>query len=540
MVQLQGKGTGGGVAVGSVYLLRKGEGQIPMHRTEDPAGELRQLEAALQTAREQLGRLYESARERAGEESAQVFQIHQMMLEDADYLEAIRDAVTQEGCNVQWAVSKASQMFSQMFSSMEDAYMRERAADVEDISRRLLRILSGSGDAGIRFDAPVILAAEDLSPSETVQLDQEKILAFLTEKGSDNSHTAILARTMGIPAVVGVSGLLKAVEQGMEAGVDGDSGAVWLSPDSVVLETLGEKAALQKEQKRRLARLRGLPAQTQSGRRMMLYANIGGVEDVQAALSNDAEGVGLFRTEFLYLQSRTYPTEEEQFAVYRKVVQGMDGRRVIFRTLDIGADKQADYFQLEAEENPAMGVRAIRICLERPDLFRTQLRAIYRAGAYGPVGIMFPMITSLWELQEAKAHCEAVRQELIEEGIPVAEKAEIGVMIETPAAALISGTLAAHVDFFSIGTNDLTQYTLALDRQNSKAGRFYDPHHPAVLELIRISAKAAHEGGAWCGICGELAADLSLTEQFLDWGIDELSVSPGGILPLKETIRSLP
>lgn len=345
---------------------------------------------------------------------------------------------------------------------------------------------------------------------------------------------------MGIPAVVGVSGLLKAVEQGMEAGVDGDSGAVWLSPDSVVLETLGEKAALQKEQKRRLARLRGLPAQTQSGRRMMLYANIGGVEDVQAALSNDAEGVGLFRTEFLYLQSRTYPTEEEQFAVYRKVVQGMDGRRVIFRTLDIGADKQADYFQLEAEENPAMGVRAIRICLERPDLFRTQLRAIYRAGAYGSVGIMFPMITSLWELQEAKAHCEAVRQELIEEGIPVAEKAEIGVMIETPAAALISGTLAAHVDFFSIGTNDLTQYTLALDRQNSKAGRFYDPHHPAVLELIRISAKAAHEGGAWCGICGELAADLSLTEQFLDWGIDELSVSPGGILPLKETIRSLP
>ena len=540
MVQLQGKGTGGGVAVGSVYLLRKGEGQIPMHRTEDPAGELRQLEAALQTAREQLGRLYESARERAGEESAQVFQIHQMMLEDKDYLEAIRDAVTQEGCNVQWAVSKASQMFSQMFSSMEDAYMRERAADVEDISRRLLRILSGSGDAGIRFDAPVILAAEDLSPSETVQLDQEKILAFLTEKGSDNSHTAILARTMGIPAVVGVSGLLKAVEQGMEAGVDGDSGAVWLSPDSVVLETLGEKAALQKEQKRRLARLRGLPAQTQSGRRMMLYANIGGVEDVQAALSNDAEGVGLFRTEFLYLQSRTYPTEEEQFAVYRKVVQGMDGRRVIFRTLDIGADKQADYFQLEAEENPAMGVRAIRICLERPDLFRTQLRAIYRAGAYGSVGIMFPMITSLWELQEAKAHCEAVRQELIEEGIPVAEKAEIGVMIETPAAALISGTLAAHVDFFSIGTNDLTQYTLALDRQNSKAGRFYDPHHPAVLELIRISAKAAHEGGAWCGICGELAADLSLTEQFLDWGIDELSVSPGGILPLKETIRSLP
>ena len=540
MVQLQGKGTGGGVAVGSVYLLRKGEGQIPMHRTEDPAGELRQLEAALQTAREQLGRLYESARERAGEESAQVFQIHQMMLEDEDYLEAIRDAVTQEGCNVQWAVSKASQMFSQMFSSMEDAYMRERAADVEDISRRLLRILSGSGDAGIRFDAPVILAAEDLSPSETVQLDQEKILAFLTEKGSDNSHTAILARTMGIPAVVGVSGLLKAVEQGMEAGVDGDSGAVWLSPDSVVLETLGEKAALQKEQKRRLARLRGLPAQTQSGRRMMLYANIGGVEDVQAALSNDAEGVGLFRTEFLYLQSRTYPTEEEQFAVYRKVVQGMDGRRVIFRTLDIGADKQADYFQLEAEENPAMGVRAIRICLERPDLFRTQLRAIYRAGAYGPVGIMFPMITSLWELQEAKAHCEAVRQELIEEGIPMAEKAEIGVMIETPAAALISGTLAAHVDFFSIGTNDLTQYTLALDRQNSKAGRFYDPHHPAVLELIRISAKAAHEGGAWCGICGELAADLSLTEQFLDWGIDELSVSPGGILPLKETIRSLP
>ncbi len=540
MVQLQGKGTGGGVAVGSVYLLRKGEGQIPMHRTEDPAGELRQLEAALQTARGQLGRLYESARERAGEESAQVFQIHQMMLEDEDYLEAIRDAVTQEGCNVQWAVSKASQMFSQMFSSMEDAYMRERAADVEDISRRLLRILSGSGDAGIRFDAPVILAAEDLSPSETVQLDQEKILAFLTEKGSDNSHTAILARTMGIPAVVGVSGLLKAVEQGMEAGVDGDSGAVWLSPDSVVLETLGEKAALQKEQKRRLARLRGLPAQTQSGRRMMLYANIGGVEDVQAALSNDAEGVGLFRTEFLYLQSRTYPTEEEQFAVYRKVVQGMDGRRVIFRTLDIGADKQADYFQLEAEENPAMGVRAIRICLERPDLFRTQLRAIYRAGAYGPVGIMFPMITSLWELQEAKAHCEAVRQELIEEGIPVAEKAEIGVMIETPAAALISGTLAAHVDFFSIGTNDLTQYTLALDRQNSKAGRFYDPHHPAVLELIRISAKAAHEGGAWCGICGELAADLSLTEQFLDWGIDELSVSPGGILPLKETIRSLP
>ena len=540
MVQLQGKGTGGGVAVGSVYLLRKGDGQIPMHRTEDPAGELRQLEAALQTARGQLGRLYESARERAGEESAQVFQIHQMMLEDEDYLEAIRDAVTQEGCNVQWAVSKASQMFSQMFSSMEDAYMRERAADVEDISRRLLRILSGSGDAGIRFDAPVILAAEDLSPSETVQLDQEKILAFLTEKGSDNSHTAILARTMGIPAVVGVSGLLKAVEQGMEAGVDGDSGAVWLSPDSVVLETLGEKAALQKEQKRRLARLRGLPAQTQSGRRMMLYANIGGVEDVQAALSNDAEGVGLFRTEFLYLQSRTYPTEEEQFAVYRKVVQGMDGRRVIFRTLDIGADKQADYFQLAAEENPAMGVRAIRICLERPDLFRTQLRAIYRAGAYGPVGIMFPMITSLWELQEAKAHCEAVRQELIEEGIPVAEKAEIGVMIETPAAALISGTLAAHVDFFSIGTNDLTQYTLALDRQNSKAGRFYDPHHPAVLELIRISAKAAHEGGAWCGICGELAADLSLTEQFLDWGIDELSVSPGGILPLKETIRSLP
>ena len=535
MLRLQGKGASPGVAAGPVHILQKGAPAISHCPAEDPAQELVQLSAALKAASDQLQQLYEKALVQAGEESAQVFQVHQMMLEDEDYLDAIRDGI-QEGKNAQWAVEEASLQFSQMFAEMEDPYMQARAADVEDISRRLIDILSGSEGAAALPEYPVVLAAEDLSPSETVQLDKEKILAFLTEKGTETSHTAILARTMGIPAVVGAEGLLSALREGMEAGVDGETGDIFLEPDPDAAAALRRKADAWMARKRRLEQYRGLPAVTGDGRQVLLYANIGSVSDGDAALENDAEGIGLFRTEFLYLQSTDYPSEEEQLVAYRQVVRKMDGRRVIFRTLDIGADKQADYFHLDREENPAMGIRAIRLCLERPELLHTQLRAIYRAGAGGRIGIMFPMIASLWELLEAKDRCEAVQRELREEGLPFAEDVELGIMIETPAAALTSAALAPHVDFFSIGTNDLTQYTLALDRQNTKAGRFYDPHHPAVLALIRMTVEAAHAGGAWCGICGELAADLSLTEQFVQWGVDELSVNPSWILPLREKI----
>ena len=538
MVQLQGRGASPGVAVGCIRILRKEHQVIPHHTVEDPEREWNCCSTALKTAMEQLQQLYETALERAGEESAQVFQIHQMMLEDEDYRDAVRDAIY-SGHNAQWAVNEASRQFSHMFAEMEDPYMQNRAADVVDVSRRVIGILSGKDENAVHMDHPVILAAEDLSPSETIQLDKENILAFLTEAGSDNSHTAILARTMGIPAVVGITGLLEALRVDMEVGVDGDSGIVFLEPDCDTRDALFRKKTAWAERKAQLEQYRGLPTVTRKGQRVLLYANIGGPEDVRGALAQDAEGVGLFRTEFLYLQNNDYPTEACQFAAYRQVIQEMAGRRVIFRTLDIGADKQADYFRLGDEENPAMGLRAIRICLERPEIFRTQLRAIYRAGAGGKIGIMFPMIASLWELTEAKACCQSVVEELKREGFPVAEDVEIGIMVETPAAAVISPTLAQYVDFFSIGTNDLTQYTLAADRQNPRVNRFCDSHHPAVLELIRLTIDAAHRAGAWCGICGELAADLTLTEQFINWGVDELSVNAASILPLREKIRGI-
>ena len=466
-----------------------------------------------------------------------LFETHQMMAEDLDYEEAIEQRITEEKMNAEAAIADTAEQFAAMFEAMDDSYMQARAADVKDVSRRLLDILSGAVAGGIASDVPVILAADDLAPSETVQLDKSKILGFITAGGSGSSHTAILARTMGIPAIVGVGGALKAEYAGRPVIIDGATGNVVIDPDDMTRDRLMKKREEQLRLQRLLETLKGQPNVTKDGKSIRVYCNIGSPEDVHAVQVNDGGGIGLFRSEFLYLNCEDYPTEDQQFEAYKQVLSDMEGKEVIIRTLDIGADKQIGYFNLPHEDNPAMGMRALRICLSRPEVFRTQLRALYRASAYGKLGIMFPMVTNVWEVREAKRLCEEVKRDLKTEGIPYSEDVSLGIMIETPAAVMLSDRLAKEVDFFSIGTNDLTQYTLACDRQNNDLGRFYDPHHPAVLRMIRLVTQNAHKNGIWVGICGELGADLTLTETFLAIGVDELSVSPRAVLPLRNAIR---
>ena len=539
MITITGKGVSTGVAVGPLYFYRRGSGEIPRTTVEDSAAELARFEAAKQTAIEQLGKLYEKALAEAGEEAAILFETHQMMLEDLDYVESIQGLIEGDHLNAEAAVSDTSAQFAEMFASMDDSYMQARAADVKDISSRVIGILMGVAQGGIDSDVPVILASDDLAPSETVQLDKSKILGFVTSGGSGNSHTAILARTMGIPAIIGVGDQLKEAFEGKEVFVDGQTGEVVVEADDVSRERLSKKQSKERARRELLDQLKGKPNETLDGKNMMVYCNIGNPGDMDAVLANDGGGIGLFRSEFLYLQGDDYPTEEQQFQAYKTVAERMGGKRVIIRTLDIGADKQADYFGLDKEENPAMGLRAIRICLTRPEVFKTQLRALYRASAYGKIAIMFPMITSVWEVQEIKRICANVRAELAEEGVPMADYVELGIMIETPSAVMMSDRLAREVDFFSVGTNDLTQYTLAVDRQGNNLDKFYDAHHPAVLRMLKMAADNAHAAGIWVGICGELGADTSLTETFFALGIDELSVSPSAVLPLRGAIRAI-
>ena len=539
MYTIQGKGVSKGVANGPVYFYRRGGGEIVKTAVADAAAEKQRFENARSTAMEQLAALYEKAVAEVGEEGAALFEAHQMMLEDLDYIDGINDMIEGEGVNAEYAVSQVAEQFAAMLAAMDDAYMQARAADVKDISNRVIGILQGVVAGGIDSDVPVILASDDLAPSETVQLDKSKILGFVTSGGSGNSHTAILERTMGIPAIIGVGDALKDSLEGKSAIIDGETGEVVVEPDAITSERLLKKQAKERALKELLDQLKGKENVTIDGRKVMVYCNIGSPDDVDPVLANDGGGIGLFRSEFLYLQNDDYPTEEQQFKAYKDVAERMGGKRVIIRTLDIGADKQADYFQLDKEENPAMGLRAIRICLTRPEVFKTQLRALYRASAYGKIAIMFPMITSVWEVQEIKRICEAVKAELRREEIPFDENVELGIMIETPSAVMMSDRLAKEVDFFSVGTNDLTQYTLAVDRQGNNLDRFFDSHHPAVLRMLKMAADNAHKAGIWIGICGELGADVSLTETFLAIGIDELSVSPSAVLPLRSAIRSI-
>lgn len=539
MITIQGKGVSVGVGIGPLCFYRRASSEIERRTVEDTAAEWQRFKAAQATAMEQLGFLAEKARMEAGDEVAVLFEIHQMMAEDLDYVEAIETSIKENHLNAEAAVSDTAVQFAEMFAAMDDTYMQARAADVKDVSSRILGVLSGMAQGGVASRTPVLLAADDLSPSETVQLDKSKILGFITAGGSGSSHTAILARTMGIPAVIGVGEALKPDYEGHTVIVDGSVGTIIIDPDSETLERMTKKKSEQLQLQRSLEELRGQPNTTRDGKNIRVYCNIGSPDDIHAVQTNDGGGIGLFRSEFLYLNSKTYPTEDEQFEAYKKVLSGMEGKEVIIRTCDIGADKQIDYFELPKEENPAMGMRALRIGLSRPGMFRTQLRALYRASAFGKLGIMFPMVTSVWEVREVKKLCEAVKGELEREGIPFASDVQLGIMIETPSAAIISDRLAKEVDFFSCGTNDLTQYTLACDRQNNDLGRFYDPHHIAVLRLLKLVADNAHKNGIWVGICGELAADLDLTEVFLAIGIDELSVSPRAVLPLRNEIRKL-
>ena len=538
MLKCFGKSVLKGIAVGKIYLYHKKEFVLTEDKVEDAEAEIRRFEEAKQKACEQLDALYEKAVKEAGEEQAMIFDVHRMMLDDGDYLDAIRQEILDTKVNAAYAVSVTGDRFAEMFASMDDDYMKARSADVLDISRRVARILAGVGEEGIASDEPVILLAEDLSPSETVQIDKSKILAFVTKGGSTNSHTAILARSMNIPALVQADVELKDEYDGMLAVVDGFEGIIYIDPEAAVLaELLRRKEEADKAQAE-LEQLKGLDNVTSDGRRINIYANIGSVEDVEKVLQSDAGGIGLFRSEFIYLGREDYPTEEEQFEIYKEVLSRMGGKKVIIRTLDIGADKQVDYFELPKEENPAMGYRAISICLTRQEIFKTQLRAIYRASAYGTAAIMFPMIISIKEIREIKGIVEGVKRELTAEGKPFGE-VELGIMVETPAAAVISDELAREVEFFSLGTNDLTQYTLAIDRQNQKLDGFYDAHHEAVLRLIRMTVENAHAAGIWCGICGELGADTTLTKTFLDMGVDELSVSPSYVLSVRKAVRDI-
>lgn len=539
MEQIFGKGVSKGVAAGPISFYRRPSGEIPRRSVTDTAAELARFHDACETAKEQLGALHDKALAEAGEDAAMLFEAHQMMLDDLDFVESIEGLIENDRLNAEAAVSDTGAQFAEMFAAMDDSYMQARAADIRDISTRVVGILTGEGESGIVSDVPCIVAADDLAPSETVQLDKSLILGFITAGGSANSHTAILARTMGIPAIIGAGDALQAEMEGKYAIIDGQTGETVIEPDDAERERLLKKQAKEKALKELLDQLKGKPNETRDGRNVMVYCNIGSPADIDAVLQNDGGGIGLFRSEFLYLQGSDYPTEDEQFEAYKTVAERMGGRRVIIRTLDIGADKQADYFHLDKEENPAMGLRAIRICLTRPEVFRTQLRALYRASAYGKIAIMFPMITSVWEVQEIKRICRNIRAELTEEGVPMADKVELGIMIETPAAVMMSAELAREVDFFSVGTNDLTQYTLAVDRQGVGLDRFFDAHHPAVLRMLRMTAENAHRAGIWIGICGELGADAELTETFLSMGIDELSVSPSAVLPLRSAIRSI-
>ena len=535
MQEITGKIAFGGIAIGKIREISKENNVVRRVKVDDVEAEKARFEAARDQASEELGALYEKAVKEVGEANAAIFEVHQMMLEDEDYLDSIRNIIDTQNVNAEFAVATTGDNFAKMFAEMDDDYMKERAADVKDISERVVRILSKKEETvqGAEEDEKYIIVADDLAPSETIQLNRDSVLAFVTRQGSTNSHTAILARTMNIPALVMAD--VPAEVNGKMAVVDGFTGKVFLEPEKDVLETYHEKQQEELHRKELLQQLKGKPTVTKDGKEIKLYANIGEVKDLGAVLMNDAAGIGLFRSEFLYLQNTDFPTEEEQFKSYKTVAEVMAGKKVIIRTLDIGADKQIDYFNLGKEDNPALGYRAIRICLSQPEIFKTQLRALYRASVYGNIAIMIPMIASVWEVQKVKEIMPKVRAELTEEGVPFKE-VEFGIMIETPAAVMIADDLAKEVDFFSIGTNDLTQYTLAIDRQNARLDRFYDSHHPAVLKMIQMVIDSAHKEGIWAGICGELGADLTLTETFVKMGIDELSVSPAMVLPVRDKI----
>lgn len=539
MTELTGKSVYQGVAMGPLLVIKRELPKVEKKEIEDPETEINRVDQALTQAKEQLQKLYEKTKRMIGEDSAAIFEVHQMMLEDEDYIDSIYNMIRTQRVNAEYAVNETGDNFSRIFADMDDDYMKARSADVIDISGRVVRNLTGCRDTDLSDAEPSIILADDLSPSETVQMDKEKILAFATVHGSANSHTAILARMMNIPALIGVPMELEKLPDGARAIVDGYKGTLVIEPDEETASAAEQKMADEREKAKLLQTMRGLETVTPNGRKVHLYANIGGVGDVGYVLENDAEGIGLFRSEFLYIGRSELPSEEEQFTAYRKVLETMAQKKVIIRTLDIGADKQADYLHLEKEDNPALGYRAIRICLKQPDIFKTQLRALFRAAVYGNLSVMYPMIISVEEVEQIKKIAEEVAEELARSGVPYAMP-EQGIMIETPAAVMLSDRLAGLVDFFSIGTNDLTQYTLAIDRQNDRLDDFYNPHHEAVLRMIQMVADNAHRAGIWVGICGELGADLELTETFLKMGIDELSVSPSMALPLRKKIRETP
>ena len=530
-----GKSVFGGIAIGKISVYQKKEQQVKRVKIDDPEQEMARYEKAKAEGIKQLQGLYDKALREVGEANAAIFEVHQMMMEDDGYNESVENIIRSQGVNAEYAVATTGDNYAQMFSAMDDDYMRERAADVRDISERLLTILNGEETGAVDADEPKIIVAEDLAPSETVQLDKDKVLSFVTVKGSLNSHTAILARTMAIPALVNTSVSLESEIDGRLGIVDGANGTFYVDPDEAILAEMKKRQEEDLSRKQLLLTLKGKENVTLDGQKVMLYANIGNIKDLATVIQNDAGGIGLFRSEFIYLEKEDFPTEEEQFQIYRQVAQTMAGKRVIIRTLDIGADKQCDYFHMEHEENPALGCRAIRICLTRPEIFKTQLRALFRASAFGKIAIMYPMITSVQEVRKIKEIVEEVKAELTSQGVEFGNP-EQGIMIETPAAAIISDDLAKEVDFFSIGTNDLSQYTMAIDRQNPQLDLFFDPHHPAVLRMISLVVENAHKAGIWAGICGELGADQSLTKEFLAMGVDELSVSPGSILPLRKII----
>ena len=530
-----GKSVFGGIAIGKISVYQKKEQQVKRVKIDDPEQEMARYEKAKAEGIKQLQGLYDKALREVGEANAAIFEVHQMMMEDEGYNESVENIIRSQGVNAEYAVATTGDNYAQMFSAMDDDYMRERAADVRDISERLLTILNGEETGAVDADEPKIIVAEDLAPSETVQLDKDKVLSFVTVKGSLNSHTAILARTMAIPALVNTSVSLESEIDGRLGIVDGANGTFYVDPDEATLAEMKKRQEEDLSRKQLLLTLKGKENVTLDGQKVMLYANIGNIKDLATVIQNDAGGIGLFRSEFIYLEKEDFPTEEEQFQIYRQVAQTMAGKRVIIRTLDIGADKQCDYFHMEHEENPALGCRAIRICLTRPEIFKTQLRALFRASAFGKIAIMYPMITSVQEVRKIKEIVEEVKAELTSQGVEFGNP-EQGIMIETPAAAIISDDLAKEVDFFSIGTNDLSQYTMAIDRQNPQLDLFFDPHHPAVLRMISQVVENAHKAGIWAGICGELGADQSLTKEFLAMGVDELSVSPGSILPLRKII----
>lgn len=540
MTRFEGKGVYGAYAVGKVSVFKSQDIQVKREKVDNISSEMERLEAAKAAAVEQLNEIYEKALKEVGETNAQIFEVHMMMIEDEDYNDAISGMIESQHVNAEYAVAVTADNFAEMFASMDDSYMQARAADIRDISNRIIACLTNSSSNEAVSDEKMIICAKDLAPSETVSLDKDKVLAFVTAYGSSNSHTAILARNMNIPAIIGVGEeFLEKIQDGDMAVVNGFTGEFILHPDSETIAAVEKKREEELEKKNLLQKLKGKENITIDGTKINIYANIGSVDNIGAVLVNDAEGIGLFRSEFIYLENSDYPSEEEQFRVYKRVLESMAGKKVIIRTLDIGADKQADYFNLDKEENPALGLRAIRLCLARPEIFRTQLKALYRASVYGKLGIMFPMIASVSELEEILTLCDEVKKELTGDGIGYSDEIEIGIMIETPAAAIISDKLAPMVDFFSVGTNDLTQYTLACDRQNPNIERFCDTHHEAVLRLIEMSAKNAHANGAWIGICGELAADTTLTETFLRMGIDELSVSPSFVLKVRDAVRNI-